>query len=205
MTSYYLDLFIAGERYGNLEPKDPRSWIRADCPDCGASTLAVIAFSNSQPAVWARCTNCMRPVAILDGTMSPSPLPLSEPMGLPDTERAAWREIRACLSVGADTAAVMLCRKLLLHVAVSAGMSPKSDKDRAPTFLETVNYLENDGLITQRMRPWVERIKDVGNEANHELSPIAHADALDVARFTEQLLRLAYEMDSLIKAPSTGE
>jgi hypothetical protein len=50
------------------------------------------------------------------------------------------------------------------------------------------------------MRAWVDRIKDVGNGANHEISPVARDVALDVATFTEQLLKLAYEMSAIMSA-----
>jgi hypothetical protein len=104
-----------------------------------------------------------------------------------------------------EAAAVMLCRKLLFHVAVAHGLPPKNDKDRAPTYAEAVDHLEEQGLVTRKMRPWIERIKDVGNDANHELSPIEPGVALDVATFTEQLLVLAYELDALMADPRLAE
>lgn len=92
----------------------------------------------------------------------------------------------------------MLCRKLLFHLAVTHGLPPKKDNGFAPGFAECVVHLEKEQIITQRMRPWVDRIKDVGNSQNHELEPISEEAALDVARFTEQLLKLAHEMDALM-------
>ena len=47
------------------------------------------------------------------------------------------------------------------------------------------------------MREWVDEIKSIGNDANHELTPILADQANDVATFTEQLLVLAYEMRAL--------
>ncbi|GAA1478131.1 hypothetical protein GCM10009623_25770 [Nocardioides aestuarii] len=133
--------------------------------------------------------------------MVPRRKPLREPLGLPTEDAAIWDEARTCLGVGASAAAVMLCRKLLSHIAVSNGLPAKDKNDRAPTFMAAVDHLEAEGIFTKRMRPWVDRIKDVGNEANHELQPVAAADALDVATFTEQLLVLAYELDALQAAP----
>lgn len=99
------------------------------------------------------------------------------------------------MSVGAYAAAVMLCRKLLFHIAVSNGLPPKNEKGWAPNFKDCTDHLLNEGLITNRMRPWVDRIKDVGNEANHEIVPITEAQAEDVAMFSQKLLELAFEMD----------
>lgn len=106
--------------------------------------------------------------------------------------------MRECLASGAFTAAVMMCRKILFHIAVSNGLSATDEKGRAPSFLSSVNHLQTAGIITSRMRPWVDRIKDFGNDANHEIHPIEMSVALDVAAFTEQLLKLTFEMDELM-------
>ena len=106
----------------------------------------------------------------------------------------AWQEIRQCLSVGTYTAAVMMCRKLLLHVEVAQGLPAKNDKDSAPTFAQVNSYLEDEGVITNKMRPWVDRIKDMGNDGAHEITPITENDAMAVARYAEQLLRMTYEL-----------
>lgn len=41
-------------------------------------------------------------------------------------------------------------------------------------------------------------IKDVGNEANHEIPSTTAEQALDVAQFTRQLIRLAYELPAMV-------
>jgi hypothetical protein len=147
-----------------------------------------------------RCINCNCAIVENDEVASPPNKPLRAPAGVSGIELAVWNEARDCLAVGANTAAVMLCRKLLFHIAVSHGLSAKDAKDRAPTFVQAVDKLEEEGLFTARMRPWVDRIKDVGNDANHEISAVPAEVALDVATFTEQLLRLTYEMDSLMSS-----
>lgn len=104
----------------------------------------------------------------------------------------------------------MLFRKVLFHMAVTQGLSAKNDGGRAPTFAECVNSLEEQGVITPKMRPYVELIKDVGNEANHEINPIESDDALRLGTFVQHLLQTAYEMDALMaeaqagKNPTTG-
>lgn len=70
---------------------------------------------------------------------------------------------------------------------------------RAPNFTTAVKHLESEGYITSRMLPWVNRIKDVGNEANHEMPATTEQQAMDVARLTEQLLRLVYELGEMIE------
>lgn len=153
---------------------------------------------------WLRCAVCLKGTVANMDAVSPSAQVLRDPRGLPPAEMQIWGEVRACLGVGASAAAVMLCRKLLLHVAVEHGLPAENAKGRSPNFFEAVQHLEQEGIITAKMRPWVDRIKDVGNDANHELTPITAEQAKDVSQFTLQLLVLAYELDALMADP-TGQ
>lgn len=178
------------------------------CGHCGGTQHVVVARCSdqtghpSQPSTkWVRCISCLRGSVLEAGAIHPNSKPLRTPRGLPPTDAAIWEEVRACLGAQAHAAAVMLCRKLLLHVAVANGLEPKNEKDRAPSFLQAVDHLQAEEVITKKMRPWVDRIKDVGNEGAHELKPVTRETALDVARFTEQLLVLAYELTALMEAP----
>ncbi len=166
--------------------------------------MAVLAFSADGATRWLRCVTCSSGHVSNDGVISPSIKPLTIPEGVTGVELAAWMEVRECLGVGAYTAAVMMCRKLLFHIAVAKGLPEKDSNNWAPSFVEAVQHLEDTGLITKIMRPWVDRIKDVGNEANHEITPVTMEIATDVAKFTEQLLRLTYEMPSLVSRQMTG-
>jgi Domain of unknown function (DUF4145) len=97
-----------------------------------------------------------------------------------------------------NTAAVMMCRKLLFHVAVAHGLAEKDGSGRAPNFAEALQHLEDEGIFTKHMRPWIVKIKDVGNEANHEIPTTTSEQAMDVALFTRQLIRLAYELPAMV-------
>jgi hypothetical protein len=167
--------------------------------------MGVVAATTEEGVVkWVRCANCLQGAVMNGGVMAPSVKPLRVPKGLPAAEGAVWNEVRECLAVGAATASVMLCRKLLLHIAVTHGLAPKNPKGWAPAFKDVVDHLESHGSVTKKMRPWVDRIKNVGNEANHELQPVSADDALDVATFTQQLLTLAFEMDALMADPEAA-
>jgi len=208
MSGVNLDLFVSGVCCGRLDSDDARSWAHAACGSCGGEGQMVVvamtkglvmgeAYGDLQ-VQWLRCMRCLRGVVVNGEQISPAVMPLDNPDGVPEDDLAAWQEVRGCLSVGAYTAAVMMCRKLLFHVAVAHELPRKNDKDRAPTFAEALDHLESEGVFTTRMRPWVERIKDVGNEANHELSGVTKAQALDIAKFTQYLLQLAYELPTMM-------
>jgi hypothetical protein len=123
VASMNLDLFVTGNRYGNIDVTDDSAWRLGQCSECGGSQLSVIAFrrpdTGGPEMAWLRCTNCKSPLTSLNGALRPAVKPLSMPRGVPDVEATVWNEVRECLAVGAYTAAVMMCRKLLLHVAVT--------------------------------------------------------------------------------------
>lgn len=200
------DVFDGIRTVGNNYRRDSgEAWTTATCADCGGDQMAVIATADSGEWMWLRCVRCLNGSVSNLGVVSPGAQPFSVPAGLPEAERRTWAEVRGCLSVGAWSAAVTMCRKLLLHLAVANGLAAKGARDRAPGFVECVNHLESEGVITKKMRPWVDRIKDVGNDANHELEPIDERQAMDVAGFAFQLLKLSYEMDTLVNPPSGAD
>lgn len=174
---------------------DDMAYATGNCPNCGALQFMVIAVTKTREHAWLRCINCRIALALNGDVVSPAQKPLRLPSGLPDDESDVWNEIRECLGVGAYTAAVMLCRKLLMHIAVAHGLPAKDSKDRAPNFTQCVEHLLAEGVVTKRMQPWIDRIREIGNEANHEIAPVDKEAALDVATFTQKLLELAYEMD----------
>jgi hypothetical protein len=93
-----------------------------------------------------------------------------------------YEEARKATSAGCYTAAILCCRKLLMHLAVSKGAK------EGDTFKSYVEYLAANGHITAGSKPWVEQIKVVGNEANHEVKMMKKEDAQNLLKFCEMLL-----------------
>ncbi|TQO20991.1 uncharacterized protein DUF4145 [Rhodoglobus vestalii] len=207
MADAISDLTIISGAPGNFSKSDNRAFVLGECPNCAGTQLILLGYKTiSSPITrWLRCANCEHGLVQNGSKTSPSTLPLRVPKGVSGGELELWNEIRECLGGGTTTAAVMLCRKLLLHIAVSQGLHEKGENGRSPNFLQAVNHLESEGVITKKMRVWVDRIKDVGNEANHVIASVSKAQAMDVAEFTEQLLRLTYEMDYLIEKRAEPE
>ena len=191
------------QQYGTA---DDNAYTEQDCANCDSRQSLVVAIDTHNGTRWLRCVAC-RTGMVRYGNLAthPAARPLRVPAGVPEDVVRAWNEARDCLSVGANTAAVMICRKVLFHLAVEHGLPPKNDRDRAPTFIECVDHLQDEGIFTARMRSWVDRIKDIGNEANHDLTAISAEAATDVATFTQQLLVLAFELDALNNAANPGQ
>ena len=76
-----------------------------------------------------------------------------------------YNEARDSLTVNAFTGAVMLCRKILMNVAV-AKAAPKGQQ-----FAFYGDWLLQEGYAPKGSEGWVKYIKDRGNEANHEMWP----------------------------------
>jgi hypothetical protein len=90
--------------------------------------------------------------------------------------------------VEAYTAAEIVCRKVLMHVAVDKG-APENQ-----SFAAYLTYLETQGFITAPMRSWTQRIRLHGNESTHDLPAPDEQRAKDTISFTAELLRIVYEM-----------
>ena len=107
-----------------------------------------------------------------------------------------YREIRNCSTVSAYTAAVLLCRKLLMNIAVELGATPNK------TFQFYVKYLADNGYIPPNAKGWVDHIRNKGNEATHEIILMSQPEAEELISFAEMLLRIIYEFPQRVP-PST--
>jgi len=63
----------------------------------------------------------------------------------------------------------------------------------SPSFQFYVNFLSEKGWLPPNALSWVDRIRDLGNEAAHEIKLKSEADAVDALAFMEMLLRIVYE------------
>jgi len=106
-----------------------------------------------------------------------------------DLIQSMYDEARQCIAANCYTAAVMCCRKLLMHVAVEKGAERKNK-----TFAYYVEYLADEGYLPPDGKEWVDIIRDKGNEANHEIKIMDQDDAEVLIKFIELLLTICYEV-----------
>jgi hypothetical protein len=97
----------------------------------------------------------------------------------------------------------MLCRKLLLHLVFTHARSrnPQAKPDKI-TFAQAVQYLLHNGVITAAMEPLATEIKNIGNQANHELPDITGGQARKIAFFTYYLFQSVYEVPTKASIPT---
>jgi hypothetical protein len=175
------------------------------CGYCGHGVGPNRGYRATNPAtgeghVIYICTFCRRPTYVEpDGSQFPGVPYGADVEYLPDGVRRVYDEARRAMSVNAFTAAAMACRKVLMNVAVEEGA------DENQTFAAYVNWLADQGYVPTKGRPWVDRIREKGNEANHEIPDIDRTDAEDVLSFTEMLLKVNYEMPARAAGDPTPE
>jgi len=141
------------------------------CPHCQAGSVT-ISPGSGQPAV-----------------IYPPPPAGSEVKGLPDEVKNAWREARVSHNVAAYTASEVMCRKILMHVAVDKAGSSPGEK-----FYVYVNDLDSAGYVAPGLKPVIDQVRDRGNGAAHELPQSTEAESRVTLQITEHLLRTVYEM-----------
>jgi len=162
------------------------------CGHCGnKGNGAVIAeYTKHSPGIrWVMCPTCSHGTVIdRNGITYPSPKFGDELQGLPKEVSNAYDEARNCMSVNAFSACTLLCRKLLMHVAVDKGDT------EGKNFTEYIDYLKTSGYITSAMDDWVDKIREGGNDATHKIPPATEKIAKNILLFIIQLLRNVYEM-----------
>lgn len=154
---------------------------------------------NSKNYIYV-CHNCTRPTFFdIDGDQVPGAAFGSSVKGIPDdSTNKLYEEARKATSAGSYTAAVLCCRKLLMHIAVSKGAKDKQ------TFAFYVKYLSDQHYVPPDATGWVDHIREKGNEANHEIVIMKREDAEELLSFIEMLLKVIFEFPSVIKNKLVG-
>lgn len=114
---------------------------------------------------------------------------------LKDDIEHIYAEARASTKVGAYTACVLLCRKLLMHIAVEKGAQPGLG------FVEYVDYLAAHHWVPPNGTAWVDQIRKKGNDANHKIVIMDQAAAAEILSFVEMLLIFMYEFPARLSPP----
>ena len=140
------------------------------------------------------CPSCCKPTFFdTDRRQIPAPRLGNSVNGITDNEvERLYNEARDCSMVGANTATVLLARKLLMNIAVHHGA------EAGKTFVEYIDYLSSNGFVPPNGTTWVDQIRKKGNEATHEIPQITDKDAKQILTFVEMLLKFVYEFPSMV-------
>lgn len=141
------------------------------------------------------CPHCAKPTFFHGDSQYPEVAPGNEVNHVPDEVYSLYKEARNCIAVSAYTASVLICRKLLMNIAVSQGAK------EGLRFIEYVDFLASSGFVPPHGKGWVDHIRKKGNEATHEIIVMGHSDASDLISFSEMLLKFIYEFPAQIPSP----
>lgn len=183
---------IGWDKLHNIEP---RKYTCGHCARQVASDKGYYADTQSWVRIYI-CPWCGNPTYFgYDNEQIPGVAYGEDVDSLPEDVGALYREARRCMTVSSYTAAVLICRKVLMNVAVDKG----AEEDQS--FKQYVNYLAEKGYVPPEGKGWVDHIRDRGNDANHEIALMERADAETLIAFLGMLLKIIYEFPR--KAPTT--
>lgn len=162
------------------------------CGWCNNVVATPIGFHSQGGYRIHICPHCDKPTAFADGKQIPGIAYGASVGHLPPDISSLYQEARSCTSASCYTAAVLICRKLLMNVAVSQGAKA------GDTFISYVEYLAANGYVPPNGKGWVDHIRKKGNEATHEIVLMSLDDAQELISFVEMLLKFIYEFPSRV-------
>ena len=192
--------FLAGDakNWLHLEVLPPKSYKCGFCSDKISSERGYkIGLqrdgSGTQIGGIYICPSCHGPTFFApNGKQIPDGSIGNSVLHVPDNLNALYEEARKCVIDNCYTAAVLLCRKLLMHISVEQGAQ------KGLSFVEYVEYLSDKNYIPPNGKSWVNHIRKKGNEANHEIVLMDQNDAKDLIVFIEMLLKFIYEFPKMV-------
>ena len=148
------------------------------------------------------CPVCDGPTLFTpDGRQFPVSRPGSAVEHVPTDLYELYNEARAAVTAGAHTAAMMVCRKMLMNIAHDQG-AKKADLE---SYQKSVNYLVENHFVPPGGEGWVDYVRRRGNEANHEIDLMEYEDARALVKFVEALLRFNYELIGMVPSDEDAE
>lgn len=174
------------------------------CSFCGSFVGSNRGYTTTgnDPSIIRICPRCNRPTYFDMTAGMPRQFPDSVPGGpvynIPSDLRELFNEARQSAGAGAYTGAVMLCRKLLMNISVKEGAN------EGQTFVQYIKYLEDNHYFSPKSRGFVTYIKDLGNEANHQIAAKTREDAIAAIEFVRALLSHNYELPAKIPVSITA-
>jgi hypothetical protein len=165
-----------------------------NCGHCSTHVGPSHAYQANIPgtAIWGQiyiCPNCSHPTYFSQETgQIPGIQYGNDVHGIKDENvDSLYKEARRCFAANAFTASTMIARKILMNLAVQHGAN------YSLKFIEYVDFLEKNNWVPPNGKKWVDKIRQKGNEANHEINLINKSDAEQILKFLEMLLKFNYE------------
>jgi len=109
---------------------------------------------------------------------------------LPPTVQTAYEQAKKAFNAGLYEACVLMCRKTIEATCKSLNASGKNLYHR-------LEKLKNLGYLDQRLLNWSHEIRDIGNDAAHDVNTeITIDDAKDILDLTEAILLYIFSLNN---------
>jgi hypothetical protein len=147
-------------------------------------------YNSSNPYIKIYiCTNCGSPTFFDEHNIQHPGAFLGRNIEkLPNDISEIYQEIRESIKCSSYTAAILLGRKLIMHLAVNV-----ANAKEGKTFVEYIDDLKSAGYVPPNGEFWINNIKKLGNEKNHEIKIGTSDEATKILKFIEILLIFVYE------------
>lgn len=170
------------------------------CGHCNNNiSLKVYAYyhnehTNQEVYFTGQCPFCGKP--IIYDTLKKASIPyvseFEEIKHLPQDIDVLYNEIKQSFSLGAYTCCVIAARTLMANIAVEQGA------ESGKSFVEYVNFLQENCLPIRTNNTWVDKIRQLGNNSTHKLVIANKEDATLSIKFIVAILKNVYEFPNSI-------
>lgn len=188
-----------------LAPLPPSAYGEMTCPRCRAAGRGAVlgtlhgtdVFPGHRGALrphpWSAAVSCEQCGMTSAACQGEQYLPDDWPgdRDVPASVSGPYREAQECLAAGNCTAAAMLCRKLIMNLAVDHG------GEGGRSYAKYVEWLAEKGYITGPIRERIEFVRRCGSDANHEPGPVGKKRAIAAFLLATELMRRLYELEHL--------
>lgn len=169
------------------------------CGACGSTTNGRVVCEVQRKMdgaqifwCWCSCDKAEPTILIeMDGTML-TQLPIAREFrsgaDWPTNLTSLYDEAAKAYSAGAFTAATMVCRKLIMACACDKGETD------GKAFTAYVDHLTTNVLAFPAAKTPIDAIRQIGNEANHEVKIVNQADATRAMKIVTYLLNTIYSL-----------
>lgn len=168
------------------------------CWNCDENIASEIGYFSGYPGhkIYI-CHNCYAPSIFASDSNTMGIMPGKRITKLPEQINKIYNEARACISVKAYTAAVMLFRKILMNLAVEEGAKAGG------SFVSYVDFLCKNGSVHKKQTKQADEVRKMGNDANHQIECRTEEEAMELLKFIEFLLLNNYEFADEINEEKT--
>ena len=126
------------------------------------------------------CPNCNRPTYFFQDKQIPGVgRGQAKIKYVPPDIHEIYSQVRLSYASASWASVALLCRKILMNVAVHLGAN------EGKSFLEYVSFLSDKNFISPQNHKWLDAIRKLGNDENHKIKLSSENEAKKVLDFSE--------------------